>query len=68
MLSPSTASLDRVKKLATYTREQVAHAWLIDPVAGTLDVLRLDGGRWTMNDSRDARGLRGRGGRTFRRD
>lgn len=48
ILSPSTASLDRVKKLASYAREQVAHAWLIDPLARTLEVLQLDMGRWTV--------------------
>jgi Uma2 family endonuclease len=48
ILSPSTASLDRVKKLTIYAREQVAHAWLIDPVARTLEVLRLEAGRWTI--------------------
>jgi Uma2 family endonuclease len=48
VLSPSTASLDRAKKLAIYAREQVAHAWLIDPLARTLEVLRLEGDRWTI--------------------
>jgi Uma2 family endonuclease len=48
VLSPSTALLDRVKKLAIYAREQVAHAWLIDPIARTLEALRLDGGYWTI--------------------
>ena len=48
ILSPSTASLDRVKKLTIYAREQVAHAWLIDPLARTLEVLRLEAGRWTI--------------------
>ena len=48
ILSPSTASLDRVKKLAIYAREQVPHAWLIDPLARTLEVLRLENGRWTI--------------------
>ncbi len=48
ILSPSTASLDRAKKLAIYAREQVRHAWLIDPLARTLEVLRLDGTRWTL--------------------
>jgi len=48
ILSPSTASLDRVKKLAVYAREQVVHAWLIDPLARTLEVLHLAGGRWTI--------------------
>lgn len=48
MLSPSTARFDRAKKLAIYAREQVTHAWLIDPIARTLEVLRLEGGRWTI--------------------
>jgi Uma2 family endonuclease len=46
--SPSTASLDRVKKLAAYAREGVGHAWVIDPDARTLEVLRLENGRWTI--------------------
>jgi Uma2 family endonuclease len=48
ILSPSTASLDRVKKLRVYAREQVRHAWLIDPSEHTLEVLRLEDGRWTI--------------------
>lgn len=48
VLSASTVSLDRVKKLAIYAREQVGHAWLIDPAARTLEVLRLEAGRWTI--------------------
>ena len=48
VLSPSTAKLDRVQKLAVYAREGVAHAWLIDPLVRTLEVLRLDGGGWTI--------------------
>jgi Uma2 family endonuclease len=48
IVSPSTASLDRVKKLAVYAREQVAHAWLLDPLARTLEVLRLERGRWSI--------------------
>ena len=48
VLSPVDASLDRAEKLAIYAREQVAHAWLIDPLARTLEVLRLEDGRWTI--------------------
>jgi Uma2 family endonuclease len=48
ILSPSTASIDRVQKLAIYAREGVSHAWLIDPLAHTLEVLRLEHGRWTI--------------------
>jgi len=42
-LSPSTARLDRGPKLAVYTRERVPHIWFVDPVAQTLELLRLDG-------------------------
>ena len=48
ILSPSTATIDRAKKLRIYAREQVAHAWLVDPIARTLEVLRLENGRWTL--------------------
>jgi Uma2 family endonuclease len=48
VVSPSTAAIDRVKKLTIYAREGVPHAWLIDPIARTLEVLRLDSGRWTI--------------------
>jgi Uma2 family endonuclease len=48
ILSPSTSSLDRKQKLAIYAREGVSHAWLIDPLARTLEELRLESGRWTI--------------------
>ena len=46
VLSPSTASVDRTKKLPIYHREGVAHAWLIDPTAHTLEVFRRDDLGW----------------------
>jgi Uma2 family endonuclease len=48
VISPSTASMDRVKKLRIYAREGVSHAWLADPLARTLEILQLEGGRWTI--------------------
>ena len=42
-LSPSTAGLDRSQKVPVYTREGVRHVWLIDPIAKTLEILRLEG-------------------------
>jgi len=48
VLSPSTAALDRVKKLAIYGREGVSYEWLVDPIARTLEVLKLDAPRWTI--------------------
>jgi Uma2 family endonuclease len=44
VISPSTAALDRVKKLSIHAREGVRHAWLVDPIGRTLEVLRLDAG------------------------
>jgi Uma2 family endonuclease len=46
ILSPSTVVFDRERKLAVYAREGVPHAWLIDPIARTLEALRLRDGRW----------------------
>jgi Uma2 family endonuclease len=48
VLSPSTMSLDRAAKLPVYARERVRHVWLMDPVARTLEVFRLDGERYTL--------------------
>lgn len=48
ILSPSTARKDRTIKLPLYAHYGVAFAWLIDPAAGTLEALQLDGGRWTV--------------------
>jgi Uma2 family endonuclease len=48
VLSPSTATIDRAKKLAIYARERVPHVWLVDPFARTLEILRLDAGRSTI--------------------
>ena len=48
ILSPSTTSFDRTKKLAIYAREGVSWAWLIDPLDHTLEVLKLENGRWTI--------------------
>lgn len=43
VLSPSTAALDRGRKLPIYARERVTHVWIVDAEACTLEVLRLDG-------------------------
>ncbi|MDI7266584.1 MAG: Uma2 family endonuclease [Myxococcota bacterium] len=48
VLSPFTARLDRVRKLPIYGRAGVSHAWLVDPAARTLEVLRLQGGQWLL--------------------
>ncbi len=48
VLSPSTGQLDRVRKLPAYARHGVPHAWLVDPSQRTLDVFRLENGRWVL--------------------
>ena len=40
---PSTARLDRTRKLAAYARNRVGHVWFVDALTQTLEVLRLDG-------------------------
>ena len=48
VLSPSTASFDRVKKMRVFAREGVGNAWLVDPAARTLEVFRLTEGHWVL--------------------
>jgi Uma2 family endonuclease len=48
VLSPSTMALDRAAKLPVYARERVPHVWFLDPVARTLEVLRLEGERYSL--------------------
>jgi len=55
VLSPSTEALDRGKKLRVYAREGVAHAWLMDPLRQTLEVLSLESGKWTVLESHEGR-------------
>jgi Uma2 family endonuclease len=43
VLSPSTAPVDRTRKLPLYAREGVEQVWLVDPALKTLEALRLDG-------------------------
>jgi len=44
-LSPSTAGVDRGEKLPVYARESVRHVWFLDPIAKTLEILRLENDR-----------------------
>ncbi len=48
VLSPSTAKLDRTRKLAIYARERVPHVWLVDPLLRTLEVLEREGDVWRI--------------------
>lgn len=46
--SPGTARTDRVRKVPAYATADVAHLWLVDPRERTLEVFRLEGGRWIL--------------------
>jgi Uma2 family endonuclease len=48
IVSPSTETIDRVKKLAIYARQRVGHVWLINPIAQTLEVFELERDRWVL--------------------
>lgn len=49
VVSPRTRKYDRTDKLRIYARELVAWTWIVDPLARTLEVLRLDGdGHWLV--------------------
>lgn len=47
VLSPSTETLDRARKMGSYAREGVKHLWLADPRTRLLEVYRLEQGRWS---------------------
>lgn len=59
VLSPSTEKVDRTLKLPIYAREGVGHAWLVNPLVRTLEVLRLHEGHWitlrTFSDDQEVR-------------
>jgi Uma2 family endonuclease len=48
VLSSSTAGIDRADKLPIYARQGVSHAWLLDPLAQTLEVLERQGQQWLL--------------------
>jgi Uma2 family endonuclease len=48
VVSPQTGRLDRLKKLPLYAREEIAYAWLVDPIARMIEAFRLVDGRWTL--------------------
>ena len=48
ILSPSTMRVDRIRKMPIYARYSITHLWLMDPVARTLEVFRLESEHWSM--------------------
>ena len=51
VLSPSTARVDRAKKMRHYAKVKVQHVWLVDPLATTLEVYRLAPSGWLLVDT-----------------
>ena len=45
---PAAPRDDRTKKLPLYARHNVRHVWLLDAIAQTLEVYRLDGDLWRL--------------------
>jgi Uma2 family endonuclease len=48
VVSPTTAGADRVCKMRIYARESVGHLWLVEPLAKTLEVYRLQNDQWVV--------------------
>jgi Uma2 family endonuclease len=48
VVSPSTARIDRGRKFRIYAREQLGHFWIVDPLARTLEIYRLQDGHWVL--------------------
>jgi len=48
VVSPRTGILDRRRKMPIYAREGVSHLWIVDPILRTLEVYRIESGRWVV--------------------
>lgn len=48
VISPGTAKRDRALKLPIYASATVPSVWLVDPQQHTMEVLRLESGRWSL--------------------
>jgi Uma2 family endonuclease len=57
VLSESNEAHDRVTKRNLYSKHGVAHYWIVDPEALTLEALTLEGGRWVDAGSFDETSL-----------
>ncbi len=49
ILSPSTAAHDRATKLQIYAEAGVSEVWLIDPRAGTVEILKRQGNKYLLD-------------------
>ena len=48
VISPSTGRIDRSRKMRIYAREGVSHLWFVEPQLETLEIYRLESGRWVV--------------------
>jgi Uma2 family endonuclease len=48
VISPSTAKLDRGRKMGVYARVGVPHLWHVDPLGHTVEVYEPREGSWTL--------------------
>lgn len=48
ILSPSTARIDKVRKMPIHAQFGVQHLWLVDPATRILDVFQLQSGKWSL--------------------
>jgi len=48
VVSPTTARVDRIRKLRIYARDCISHAWIVDPLAQTLEVYALEAGTYAL--------------------
>ncbi len=51
IVSPATARVDRVLKLPVYASAGVAWAWLVDPIARSLEVFRGADRTWVLHST-----------------
>jgi Uma2 family endonuclease len=59
ILSPSTARIDRQRKMQLYARYGVPHYWIVDTDARVIDVYRLESGAYGPPDRRGGADLTG---------
>jgi Uma2 family endonuclease len=48
VLSPGTAKTDKTDKMPIYAQYEIPYLWFIDPIAKTMDVFRLESGKWVV--------------------
>jgi Uma2 family endonuclease len=51
VLSDRTEALDRGRKMRVFRRENVGHVWLVSPELRTVEVYRLENGRYSLLDT-----------------